>query len=274
MGNFPVKQVKRSIRNYESAASDILNSSHTTYMSKVERFVYIAKNDPIINSIVGPLLNSDIDLNSIHTLEATDWIPEFNLPINIDEQIAYMMKMFDLMTQGQINLDQLSFAIYRNNNFSRCVELWMGDVAVPSLRELSYRLNDLIEDEVQGKDEVSAASLQIFNYGSITATDGGNVAIGKDIQQTINYEQIINELMEKIKASNLISDAQLPEVESVVGEIQKEIKQTEPSVSKLQKFAGKLYQVGEEGLLKLVTNAITDPRWGQAVANVMLGILS
>ncbi|MEK4381163.1 hypothetical protein NSS70_04495 [Aeribacillus sp. FSL K6-2848] len=140
------------------------------------------------------------------------------------------------------------------------------------MRELSYRLNDLIEDEVTGKEEVSTAALQIFNFGSITASQGSNVAIGKDIQQSVSYENIVNKIMDKVRTERIVSEDKLPEIEEVANEIEEEINKTEPSPSKLKQLAGKLYNIGETALLKVVSTVVTDPRWGQAVAETLMNM--
>ncbi|MEB4859751.1 hypothetical protein [Priestia megaterium] len=272
MNKFSAKEVKRSIRNFESAAQDILSAQYSTYESRIEKFIEITRVDPVINSIVGPLFLLKIDLEKIHVSGDDLWI-ELKLPTNTDEELAYVVQMFDLITRREISLDNIAFGIYRNNSFSQNISLWMSDVARPNLRELSYRLNDLVEDEVSGKEEVATAALQIFNYGSINASHGSSVAMGKDIHQTINYKNVANEIMDKVRAEQAVSEDKLDQVEEASNELQEELAKAAPSPSRLTQLAGKFYELGEAGLLKVVSTVVTDPKWGQAVGEALMNVM-
>jgi hypothetical protein len=272
MSDFSAKEVKRSIRNFESAAQDVINSTYQTYKARIARFVEIAQKDRVINSIISPLLEMKIDFDKIHISRNGFWIDELKLPTDLDVQIAYVLQMFNLVAKGEISLENITHSIYKHKRFEDNIVMWLRDVAHPCLRELSYRLNDLVEDEVTGKEAISTAALQIFNYGSITASQGSSVAIGKDIQQSISYKNVANEIMDIVRTERIVSEEKLPEVEEVANEIEEEINKSDPSPSKLKQLAGKLYNIGETALLKVVSTVVTDPRWGQAVAETLMNM--
>ncbi|MEJ9210110.1 hypothetical protein [Bacillus smithii] len=273
MSNFPEKIVRRSIRSFESAAQDVINSTYQTYKARIARLVEIAHKDMVINSIVGPLLKMEIDFDGIHISRDGGFrIDELKLPTDIDVQLAYVLQMFERVVKDEISLDAITYSIYGRRRYEDNIILWFNDVVSPCFRELSYRLNDLVEDEVTGKEEVSTAALQIFNYGSISASQGSNIAIGKEIQQSVSYENIVNKIMDKVRTEQIVSEDKLNEVEEVANEIEEEINKTEPSPSKLKQLAGKLYTIGENALLKVVSTVVTDPRWGQAVAETLMNI--
>lgn len=271
MENFIAKDVKRSVRKFEDAVQDILNSGYNTYKARIIRFIEITKNDPVINSIVSPLYDIKVDFDQIHYKSpGGDWVEELRLPTDIDKQLAYVLQIFDSVASNELSLENLTFEIYINKNIWSNINSWIIEVVQPCLRELLYRLNDLIEDEVEGKDEIKSSSLQIFNYGPITASQGSNIALGKDIQQTVTYKNITNEIMDKVRNEKTVSEDKLEEVEQISNDIQEEINKPEPSQSKLKQFAGKLYEIGQSGLLKVTNTVIQDPRWGQAVADTLM----
>ncbi|PLR69109.1 hypothetical protein [Bacillus sp. UMB0893] len=271
MRNYEAKDVKRSIRRFEDAAKDILASGYNTYKARIIRFTEITKNDQVINSIVGPLYDIKVNFDQIHYKSpGGEWVEEIRLPTDINIQLAYVVQIFDSVSLGKISLDSLTFDIYVNKNIWSNINSWLHEIVEPCLRELLYRLNDLIEDEVEGKEEITSSSLQIFNYGSITASQGSNIAMGKDIQQTVTYKNITNEIMERVRNEKTVSEDKLEEVEQITNEIQEEINKPDPSQSKLKQFAGKLYEIGQSGLLKVTNTVIQDPRWGQAVADTFM----
>jgi hypothetical protein len=271
--NFTEKEVKRAIRTFDMAATDIVNAGYNTYKARIKRFVEIMENNNVINSIISPLLTIELNFEEIHHSHNGYWISELRLPTDINQQLAYVLKIFVSVSQGELHLDDLTSKIYKRKSFEDNIQSWIYEVASPCLRELSYRLQDLVEDEVEGKEEVQSSALQIVNYGTITAEQGSAVAIGKDIQQTVTYKNIVNEIIEKVKAENIVPEAKLPEVEKVTKEIEEEINNANPSPTKLKQFANKLYEIGQTGLLKAASTIIADPRWGQAVADTLMTVM-
>ncbi|MBK5482972.1 hypothetical protein JFV29_14065 [Peribacillus sp. TH16] len=270
MTNFNAPEVRRAIRTLDAAASDILTAGYSVYKARIVRFISIINEDKVINSIVAPLLAIPVDFEFIHFSRNGHWISELKLPSNVDEQLAYVVQIFDQVVKGDINLDSLSHRIYKHKRFEDNIQQFLSEIARPCLRELIDRLHDLVEVEVKGKESIASAALQIFNYGSITAEQGSAVAIGKDIQQTVNYENITHKIMDLVREQQVVPEEKMAEVEQVMNEIQEEINKPEPSQSKLKDFAGKVYGLGETALLKVVSTVLTDPKWGQAVSETLL----
>ncbi|WP_342575496.1 hypothetical protein MHH37_06585 [Solibacillus sp. FSL K6-1781] len=272
MNNFPASSVKRAIRDFDSAAADVLGSNFQTYKVRIKTFYNLIENNEIIKFIVGPLLEVKVDLNEIYKNGNGFWIRELNLPSDLDGQLAYVLQLFKDVANGSNELESITYRIYKDKRIEANILSWLSDVARPCFRELSYKLEDLIEDEVEGKDSVSETSLKIFNYGSITASNGSSVAIGKDIQQSISYKNVANEIMERVKAERIVSEEKLPDIEETAKEIEEEINKANPSPGKLKQLAGKVYDIGETALLKVISTTVSDPRWGQAVADTLMNI--
>ncbi|OIK07144.1 hypothetical protein [Bacillus sp. MUM 13] len=273
MTNFTEKEVKRAIRTLDNAAQDILSSGYSSYKARIERFVDVIYKDRVLNYIVAPLLEIPLDFDSIHYSSFNGfWISELRLPVEIDEQLAYVVQIFDLVSKGKTHLDDLSHRIYKHKRYEDNIQQFLREIARPCLRELLDRLQDLIEDEVEGKENISSSALQIFNYGNITTEKGGAVAIGHNIQQTVRYENIVNKIMDEVRKQKAAPEERMAEVEQVASELQEEINKSEPSQSKLKGFASKLYEIGETALLKGFSKVVTDPKWGHAVSDVLLNL--
>lgn len=274
MENYTEREVKTSIRRLNSAISDIVTASYATYRAKIKSFVELSYSDPIINSIVEPFRTIDVDFNKIHGDTMGGWVHEVKLPTDINKRIAYIIHLFDKESQKARTLEGLAFTIYQDRKIESNIRNFLYDIAKPQLVELIHMLDDLIEDEVQGQQSIPESALQIINHGTITAHHGSSIALGKDIQQTISYNSgnIANEIVAKAKIEGVIPEGKTFEVEELANEVQNEIEKDEPSPGKLKQLAGKIYDIGEQGLLKVFTTIVTDPRWGQVAAETLMNI--
>jgi len=265
---FSEKEVLRSIRSFESTVQDILQAGYTTYKSRIKTLMGLCKGNPVINSIVVPFFSIPIKLEHIH-VKSFDRI-EINLPSNVDEQIAYVLTVFKQVAEEEISLESLGFKIFKQRSPQENIQRYISQIAYPCLRELNYKLNDLIEDQVDGRKEIPSAELNIINYGTLNAERGGNIAIGKDIHQSIHYKNIKEEIIKKVREANLLSEEAIDVVEEVATELEQELSQSEPSESKLKELARKIYDIGEQGVLKIFRTVVNDPRWAQALLDMML----
>lgn len=265
---FSEKEVKRSVRSFESAVQDIVNAGYATYQSRINTLVALCKDDPVINSIVTPFFSIPIELERIH-VKGFDWI-SLDLPSNLDEQIAYVLTVFKQVAERKISLEDLSLEIFQDRNIQENIRRYISQVAFPSLRQLNYKLSDLIEDQVDGKKEIPRADLNIINYGTLNAERGANIAIGKDIHQSIQQKSIKEDILKKVRESNLVSEESIDVVEEVATELEQELSQSQPSESKLKELAKKVYDIGEQGVIKIFRTVVNDPRWGQALLDMIL----
>ncbi|WP_313429647.1 hypothetical protein [Siminovitchia terrae] len=272
MNKFTSKEVRRSVRSFEGAIRDVVNSSSQTYKSRIRRIVALTSDDPVIKNILDPIFNIDINLDDIHLSSNGYNIGEVEIPTDSNHQIRYILEIFNKDVNGELSIENLSFQIYSHRQMNVNLSKYLREIAEPCLRELIYKLDELIEDEVDGKEEVSAESLQIINYGSISASEGSNIAMGKNIEQTTSYENISKQIMEAIRKENVVAEDKLPDVQKIAEELQEEINKPKPSHSKLKDLARQGLEIGEKGLLKVFSTVVTDPRWGQAVSDLLLSI--
>jgi len=272
MSTFETKDVKRAIRDLQVSIDDIISADSTSYRTKIDSFIGLTKTNPIIKMIVDPFREIELDFDNIHSGSR---IKEIRLPSTVDERVAYIIQLFDKVIDEEYPLDKFAYTIYNYRTLSENVNTYLNSIAVPRLRELQAKLNDLIEDEVEGKSEVSSGLLQIISNSTITAHQGSNIGFGKDIQQTAvtsNKSERIKKIVETALREAIIDEDQVAEVEKLAEEVQNEIEKPESTDGRLKYLANAIYKIGEEGLLKVFTTVITDPRWGQAVANLLLNI--
>lgn len=273
MGNYTQREAKVAIRRLNTAINEILSTSYATYQSKINDFNELSISNPIIESIIRPFKEIKVNFDEIHFSQNGFRIDEVRLPTDVNSRIAYLIQIFEKASTGEIVLEKYTHAIYRHKRFEDNIQEFMYDIARPQLLELIYILDDLLENEVDGKEVMTEAAFQLINHGSIIAHQGSNLALGKDIQQTVSNNTFSKELIEKIEGIEDFTDPQKSELKLLANEVQIEMGKTEPSPSRLKELAGKVYEIGENAALKVFTTVVSDPRWGQAAAETMLSIL-
>lgn len=269
--NFSQKDIKRAIRDFEKAIEALQNSGFKVYNTRVKELVNSITNNPVLKNIIGPYLEMEVDFARIENAPEGDWF-DLQLPLDKDLQIAYVLQIMKRSADGEFNIENYALNIYVARNLNENIRLWNNEILFPCLDVLNDKLHDLIEDEVEGKEQVNAASLQIINYGSITA-EKGNVAIGQGISQSISIGEISNEIIKKALDQGLITAEQTEKAKTVTDQIENELQQEEPSQGKLKQLASNLYSIGSKGLLSLTTNVITDPKWGEAVTAFLFTLI-
>lgn len=272
MQKYTEREAKVAIRSLNTAIEEVLSAKYISYKSKINEFIALSDSNPIIKAMIEPFKKIEIDFDAIHYSYNGFRIDEMRLPVNSDERIAYIIQIFDKASKGKIPLEKLAYSMYHHKRFEDNIQDFMYDIARPQLRELAYLLDDLLEDEIKGKEIIPETTFQIINHGSITASDGANIALGQHIQQTAS-NSIVNEITQEIDKLENLTPEEKEQLKQIANEIKNEIDTENPSRTKLGQFAHKVLEVGQTGALKVFNTIITDPRWGQAAADALIGLM-
>jgi len=264
------KEIKRAIRDFEKSIHSLRSADHNVYSTRVKELIGLIEQNKVINSIVGPYLVMDMNFESIEN-SFGGWF-DLQLPEEKDLQIGYVLQIMKRASEGEFSIETYALNIFRVKKLNENIRLWNEQILFPCLDKLMDKLDGLIEDEIDGKDQIEARSLQVINYGSISANHG-NVALGKEITQKLDVKNLPEELVRKALEQEIIDQSQVNGVKATTYEIQKELEKTNPSESNLQKLASSIYDRGSKGLLSLSTNVINNPKWGEAVTNFLFGLV-
>ncbi|MED3396193.1 hypothetical protein [Bacillus wiedmannii] len=270
---FSQKDINRSIRDFDTAIRNLRIAGFQVYQARTVELINLIKTNQILNVIVGPYLKMKVDYNEIFP-NRNGFLLGFHLPTDEVIQTAYVLQVMDEGASGKEEVEDHAFSIYQKSSMDENLRLWNDEILFPCLTRIMQQLEDLIEDEVAGKSQVESSNLQIFNYGSITATNG-NVAVGNDISQTISTNTgVSDEIIKMALKQNAIESEQVPVVKEITDEIQTELQNESPSQGKLKDLAGKLFDIGNKGLLNAANNVINDPQWSSAVTTYLMGLIS
>lgn len=265
---FTNKEVRRAIRDFNSKVEQLAAANHHVYGTRVREFIHEIENNQVLKTIINPYMEMEVNFNAIEGQHAGDWF-NFNLPSDTDEQIAYVLQIMKRSSIGEFPIENYAFHIFRQKKLNDNISSWNSQILIPVLDKLHLKLEDLLEDEVEGKDQIPEAKLQIINNGTITAQQG-NVAIGKEITQKINQDNISNEIVEKALQDQVISKEQAPQLKEITDKIENELNKENPSQVSLEKLISRLYDLGEKALIKITTDLVNFPIWTNAVNDFLL----
>lgn len=254
--SFSGKEVRRAVRDFNNAANDLSNASFQDFQSRINRFVRMINDNSVINQIVKPLLELPLDLSQIEQTYPNGML-KLVLPENMEEQIAYVVQLLHRSYRKEDSLLNYAHSVFQDRRHNDVILKLNAQIIEPFLRELLNRLGDLVEDEVNGKEEIQPMNLQIFSIGNITAKSG-SIAIGKDIKQ-IHREQVIKEDLIRAFLEAGFTLKQIDKVRPAVDELEKEISKSEFDKSRFHNILSRFYRVGENAMVQIVGKFIEKP---------------
>lgn len=256
--NYKIKDIKRAIQDLSNIINDILNANHDTYQSLVRRFVSFIRGNEIVNQIVKPLLDIELDTDLVRDVPQSGW-GRFELPANMTEHLALVLQLFCYFEDQNIRVRDFTLKYFKKRSFDENIDIFNHQVVRPAFRELMNRLNDFIGDELNEHTEemVYQQNFQIFNVGDINA-GGGSIAFGKDIKQEVVSQGFIERYIREL--INLgVGIKEIDEVRPIIEEIDEENKKDTIDKSRLKKLLNNLYQHGKEVMIKAIINVATRP---------------
>lgn len=266
--NISAKEVKRSFRDLQNITNDLLNSNIDNYLNLVKRFIQFSHRNKIICRIVEPLLTYHLDEEK-YKKRYTNNHGEIEVPIEIEEHIAFVLQLFNEISNDE-KFRLIEFLInHITTNYGDHLELFNRNIVAPAIREFLNRINDFIEDEVEGKVEVEISRINIFNVGSIS-NKNGNIAIGNHISiiQSTNIENLSDEFAKAI-LNHGFSISEFDKVKIEINELKEELKKQAPNHSVITNIFSKVFKVGGKLMAEILFNLISKPELSMAVAEYL-----
>lgn len=252
------KEFKRALRDLENFSNDLVNSSHESYKTLIERFLSFIKMNPIMNQIITPIYSIEFNSQEYLKIRNNGW-GDLITPPNVDVHIALMLELFDDFISNKDSLTQFILTYYYNSNINNNLYTFNSEFVQPGLRELINRISDFYEDEIEGKEEVDYSKIQIFQIGSIT-NKNGNIALGENINilQSSTIQNLPDEFV-KLLLNNGYSYSDFDKVKNDIEELKEELLKPKPDENKLKSIFKKVLDAGGKGMLNLLTNLISKP---------------
>lgn len=251
------KDFDRALRDFKAAMTSILAADRHNYEAQVNLFIELIDTNPVLNSFMQPYFSIPVEIDEI--------VPEwgvFDLPSDINKQIAYMLKVFR-QTCGDdyflLNHIHTAFCVQNINqnyfNFNRVV-------VQNCYNKLLTTFEDYLEDHFPPEPHqtlpIPPASITLNHYEIKDNHQSNIVANGAANAQAINTGFTDKVLAELLKNHNL-EQGKLDEIKEALKAIENAQSEEKANTSLLSSAWEKIYSVGGKIALQLAMSYLTKP---------------
>lgn len=199
--NFTIKEIKRAYRDINNIMDDVLSTDDMNlYKTYVSRFISEIEENPVLKFILEPYFNIETDVikerNHGYRLE-------LSIPADINIQIAFVLQILKEFSENSpMQICSFLYRFFGNKKLSDNIYPWNSNLVSPVFRDISVKIQDLIDDIPNDVTEVEGKYMTIINFGNYNSTNG-QVANGNNntLSQNINSEDIFKELINKVNES-------------------------------------------------------------------------
>lgn len=209
------KKIERSFRRFRDRSKDLLNSNSKTFSNNLNIFIDFCENDEIMHVISTQLKsNKNVDINR--------WYNDFQktggsfigskayvLPTNEEDRISLLYQLLLKIHSNEIDFHRFCLDAYGETNFNEMVWAFDDAISRPLIRDLGYRLDEIIET-TNSDLEVPGEKLVIIHTGDGSVN---TIALGENIKQTIiSQNSELDELVNKL-CNEILNSSEIPEEE-------------------------------------------------------------
>lgn len=159
------KNIKRAVRDFEFIVLALnLAENKGLYLSRLRSLIAMIKMDCVLSKILYPYL--EVDLNK-EEIEIGDWFHgmEIHLPTDVDLEIAYILQTAEKLSNDHQQTKHLISIVFSETKEKplkmSVIQNWHKQLLSPTLEQLSNKLNDVMEDQFDGKETVTLEAIQI-----------------------------------------------------------------------------------------------------------------
>jgi hypothetical protein len=273
-GKFTRREVERAFRKFNDLVNDLSQTDQYTWGDRFTHLMEHCEKNPVMRLITEPLrANTNIDALSWYRdfLEnhRSNGLP-YRLPTDDDDCAALLYQFFRLIEYGgqeAIRLTDFCYFAFGESEYSLMVLRFNRELVSKLTREVSYRLDEVMED-IGEATEVSPEVMNVFHYHGHTmnihgSVQGSNIAVGGSTVSgsTASYDNgsdlasalkalkpLIHELTESQRATAeaalnaLVSSAEGgPETSEQVGQAVEAVTKASPKLGeRLKDIGGKI----------------------------------
>jgi hypothetical protein len=206
---FTSGQIRRSIQRFNDYSSDLIHSDMNSFEDRLNMFFNFCLTDEVFAVF-------HIQLISVEGIDFNQWLSKIQprvggmagsgrllFPTNVEQRLSVMYQLLHCVQEGRVPfLDfATNFFALGTTQITAYINAFNKAVTVPLVRELSYRLEDMLDSLPDDQSErVPASAIQIIHNAQnvIQQTASGN-HIAQTANVTANSE--IEELFKKLKLS-------------------------------------------------------------------------
>ena len=229
------KKIERSFRRFRDYSEDILDSNSKTFSNNLNIFITFCETDEIMRIISAQLKsNKNVDINRWYgdfqkTGGSLIGSKKYVLPTNEENRISLLYQLLLKIHSDEIDFQKFCIDAYGKTNFNEMVWAFNDAISRPLIRDLGYRLDDIIET-TNNDLEVPVGKLVIIQTGDRSVN---TIALGKNIKQTVisqnrELDELVNKLYNEILNSSEIPEEEKEDLMIDVDTIKKQLAKKKP----------------------------------------------
>ena len=184
---FPRREVERSFRKFNDIVDDLFSARFQTWEDTFSRLIAHCESDTIMQVVTGPLtLNKSVEAQrwyetALGTVVGMIGTGRYPLPIDDEDRTALLYQFLLMVKNDQVDVINFCMGMYGTTQYQDCVDAFNQEIILKFTREVSYRLNEIIED-IGNQETVPRDAMVVFHHHDHSTNihggiQGSNVAI-------------------------------------------------------------------------------------------------
>ena len=180
MDQFPRRDVERSFRKFNDVVDDLFSAKFQTWGNAFTHLITLCEEDPVMRLVTEPLRsNRRIDAGKWHA-EAVASVRgmvgsgHYELPYDDDDRTALLYQFFVKTEKEGLSIDKFCMSVYGTTKYQEMVDTFNRELVLKFTREVSYRLNEILED-IGDEPTVSREAMFVFHHHDNSMTVHGNI---------------------------------------------------------------------------------------------------
>jgi len=179
-GGFSRREIERSFRKFKDIVNDLFQAQFQTWGNVFTHLITHCEKDPVMQVVTGPLkANKNVD--------AERWYADargsggsmvgsghYELPYDDEDRTALLYQFFLMLEDGKVNLNSFCIGMYGTTRYQESVETFNRELVEKFTREVSYRLDEIMED-IGDQQEVPREAMVVFHHHDYSLNVQGNI---------------------------------------------------------------------------------------------------
>lgn len=152
---FSAKGVERSLRDYDHSADDLINSNHDTFVGNLQRFLFVLRDNPVLNSVLAEGL-PDVDFCTWYAQAKTTvggmvGSGTLTWPIEKSQRLALQRALLETIAEGNESVPDFCINfMYTDNHYDSMVAEFNRQIVEPFTRDVRVLVEDVVDDVSSG----------------------------------------------------------------------------------------------------------------------------
>lgn len=166
---FTRREVDRAFRKFKDLSNDLFNAKFQTWGDSFTHLITHCEQNPVMQVVTAALQeNKNVDArkwyqDALDSVRGMVGSGQYKLPTDDEDRTALLYQFFLLIETENIDITEFCVAVYGVSEYQEMVAHFNRELVTKFTREVSYRLDEIIED-IGGDAEVAREAMIVFHH--------------------------------------------------------------------------------------------------------------